>query len=226
MVTTDLEVLARRVALAGRDVVDVGCGDGRLARALAGRGARVTALEISDDQLAAARAAGDGADVDYAIGRAEALPLPDASQDAVVFLRSLHHVEPPQLPTALREARRVLRPRGVLYVAEPVPEGDYFALVSIVEDETGVREAAQAALADADRQGLRHRATERYEVESRLADIDAFARRMLAVNPGREALLHGHRAELERAFASRGRSTADGGKVFQQAMRADLLGAF
>src|SRR5581483_9176422 len=50
----DLDVLERLVPVSGRDVVDVGCGGGALVRALAARGARMTGVEISESQLAAA----------------------------------------------------------------------------------------------------------------------------------------------------------------------------
>ena len=223
-VTTDVEVMARHVALANRDVVDVGCGGGWLARTLAARGARVTALEISEDQLAAARAADDGSGVVYAVGRAEALPLDDGSQDVVVLMRSLHHVAVGQMGAALAQARRVVRPDGIVYVAEPLPEGDFYALVSVIEDETGVREAARAAVADAARAGLEPVATERYEVGSVLADLDALRRRMVAVDPARAPRFDARRDELARVFAAGGEpDPADRGTLFRQAQRADVL---
>ena len=221
--TTDIEVLDRLVPVAGRDVVDVGCGGGSLAHELAARGARVTALEVSDEQLAAARAAENGAGITYGIGRAEALPLPDASQDVVVLMRSLHHVGIEDMGAALGEARRVLRDAGAVYVAEPLPEGDFFAMVSVLEDETRVREAARAAIDAAGDQGLSRTAGERYAVASVLADLDAFVMRMLAVNPDRAALVQARRPELERTFAAGGEDTSDGRKRFLQLQRADVL---
>ena len=68
------------------------------------------------------------------------------------------------LTTALAEARRVMRPDGAVYVAEPLAEGDFFALTSFVEDEVEVRAAAQAALAGAARAGLERARTVEYDV--------------------------------------------------------------
>lgn len=228
-VTTDIAVLGRLVDVAGRDVVDVGCGSGWLARELAARGARVTALEISEGQLAAARAAAanGGVSVTYGVGRAEALPLPDDSQDVVVLMRSLHHVPEPQMGPALAEARRVIRNDGVVYVAEPVPEGDLFALVSLLEDEAGVRQAAQEAIADAGRAGLCRVATERYEVGNVIADLDAFRARMVGVDPERGPVFDARRAELQRVFDGAGEPVDDppGAKLLRQVQRVDVLRA-
>lgn len=225
--TSDIAVLERLVPVAGARSIDVGCGSGWLARALAAAGARVTALEISGDLLAAAREAGeDQAGLEYAVGRAEALPLGDATQDLVVFMRSLHHVPIEHMDTALAEARRVLRPGGTVYVSEPLPEGDWFKLQSVIEVETETRAAALAAIEGSAAQGLRRAHTERYLTETCLESADAFRARMLAVDPAREGLVEERRDALDRAFATLGVPTADGsGRVFTHAHRADLLRA-
>jgi SAM-dependent methyltransferase len=227
-VTSDSEVLARHLAVDGRDVADVGCGAGGFASALAYRGARVTGIEISEEQLAPARARTlqDGMQVNFAVGRAEDLPLADASQDVVVFMRSLHHVEVERLDDALREARRVLRPGGAVWVAEPVAEGDFFAMVSLIEDETEVRAAARAAIESAAGHGLRHEASERYEVGGVYKDLDAFRAHMVQVDPARAPIFDRCRDELAVRFASGGEPFDDeGARSFTQVQRADLLRA-
>jgi ubiquinone/menaquinone biosynthesis C-methylase UbiE len=202
-------------------------GGGRACRRcrLAALKARVTALEISGDLLAAARAAGEQTTgVDYAIGRAEALPFGDATQDLVVFMRSLHHVPIVRMDSALREARRVLRADGVVYVCEPLPEGDWFELQSLIEVETETRAAALATLEGCAAQGLRRAHTERYLTETLLRDAAAFRERMLAVDPERAPLLEERRDALERAFTGLGTPLPDGrGRIFTHAHRVDLL---
>jgi ubiquinone/menaquinone biosynthesis C-methylase UbiE len=223
---TDLEILDRLVEPAGKDVVDIGCGGGALVRALSARGACVTGIEISPEQLAPALAAdGDGdGDGRYLVGRAEELPLPDESVDVAVFMRSLHHVSITGMLPALREARRVLRGHGVVYVAEPLPEGDFFALTSLVEDELEVRAAAQRAVAEAGQAGLRRTATLEYEVSFCLADVGAFLKRLVSVDPGRAARFAARGAEITAAFSEMGTAgNAPGERCFIQPMRADVL---
>jgi SAM-dependent methyltransferase len=222
MTTTDIEVLRRHVDFAGSDVLDVGCGHGRLVRDLTALGARVTGIEISEQQLAAARAADDGAGARYLVGRAESIPLADDSLDLVVFRASLHHVPIAQMLPALREARRVLRAGGHVYAAEPLASGDFYALVSIVDDEGDVRDAAQRALAHAETAGLTHVATEEYELEALVGGLDTLRRRMVAVDPARAAAFDAQRDELERRFGELGEPAEDG-RRFTEMMRAVVL---
>jgi SAM-dependent methyltransferase len=221
--STDLEVLYRLAPPADNDVVDIGCGGGGLVRELAAAGARVTGIEISPAQLAPALAADPGGAGRYLVGRAQQLPLPNASMDVAIFMRALHHVPPPDLTTALREAGRVLRADGVVYVAEPLPEGDYFALTSLVEDELEVRRAAQRAVADAARAGLERVRTVEYDVTIRLADVDAYHRRTVSVDPDRGPVFDARRDEIAAAFRRLGAAGDGDERVFVQPMRADLL---
>jgi ubiquinone/menaquinone biosynthesis C-methylase UbiE len=217
-------MLERLIDPAGKDLVDIGCGGGGLVRDLTRRGARAVGVEISDGQLSAALALDEGGGARYLVGSAQDLPLPTGSMDVAVFMRSLHHIPPADLTQALREARRVLRPAGVVYVAEPLPEGSYFALTSLVEDELEVRAAAQRALADARRAGLQRATTVEYEVRVILADVSAFRDRTVSVDPARAEIFARREAELAVAFNRSGEpGERPGERLFGQPMRADLL---
>lgn len=217
-------MLERLVELAGRDIVDVGCGGGALVRELTGRGARVVGVEISDEQLAPAIAHDAGSGAQYRVGRAQALPLEDASADTVVFMRSLHHVPAADLTRSLREARRVLRPDGIVYVAEPLAEGDFFALTSLVEHELEARTTVQAVLAKAQHAGLDRALTVDYDVRVRIADHDALRHRMVSVDPTRAAVFDARERELAEAFARLGEAGEQPGeRCFVAPMRADVL---
>jgi demethylmenaquinone methyltransferase/2-methoxy-6-polyprenyl-1,4-benzoquinol methylase len=119
-----------REALAGapgRRLLDVGGGTGNYARALAGEGWEPLVLDPSAAMLE--RAAAKGLATRQA--DAQALPVPDASADAVLMVSMLHHVDNPA--RALAEARRVLVPGGRLalmaYTREDIEDlwfHDYF----------------------------------------------------------------------------------------------------
>jgi SAM-dependent methyltransferase len=222
--TTDLAVLEELVKPSGHDIVDVGCGGGGLVRDLSARGARLVGVEISEQQLAPALARDNASGARYLVGRAQALPLETDSMDVVVFMRTLHHVPPTELPAALHEAHRVLRQDGTVYVAEPLPRGDYFELTRLVEDELEVREAAQDALANASRFGFGRVETVDYDVAVRIRDLEAFRARVVSVDPARGAIFDEHAAILAQAFARLGQpGERPGERDFIQPMRADLL---
>lgn len=142
------DVLTDTLAVAGKQLIDVGCGNGHLVRHLARHGAQVLGVECSPRQLAAAHAAARVADETIVEGAGQALPAADASADIVVFFNSLHHIPGEHMATALNEACRVLRADGVVYVAEPLAEGEFFALCRAVDDETQVRAARRSASQD------------------------------------------------------------------------------
>jgi SAM-dependent methyltransferase len=100
----------------GDRVLDVACGTGALTLAVAervGPAGSVVGLDANADMLAVARC--KPAPVEWLEGRAEALPLPDVSFDAVVSQFGMMFFD--DRPAALREMKRVLRPSGRLAVA-------------------------------------------------------------------------------------------------------------
>jgi SAM-dependent methyltransferase len=224
--TTDVSMLERLVAPDGKDVLDIGCGGGALVRELAGRGARAIGLEVSQQQLGPALARDPDGGARYLVGRAQALPLPDASVEVAVFMRTLHHVPPADLRLALAEARRVLRPGGAVYVAEPLAEGDFFALTSLVEDELEVREAAQAALAAAGRVCLDRVTTVDYDVRVSVPGLAGLRARIVRVDTARAAAFDARKAQLAEAFERLGEDgERESERCFLQPMRADVLRA-
>jgi len=212
-----LDRLAALVPVDGRRIVDVGCGDGALVRALSRRGGIVTGIEIDARALAPALQAPTVADERYLEGRAEALPLGDRSVDLVVFFNSLHHVPVALLDAALAEAARVLVPDGSLFVLEPIAFGAYFELTRLVEDETFVRAKAYEALAGAPLHGLVPTAEETYRNPLAFKDFETFEARMVTVDPARATVVMEHRASLRRKFEASAEATTDGYRFYQPA---------
>jgi SAM-dependent methyltransferase len=140
---------------AGNLALDVACGTGVLARAAAARiGAQsVVGLDANEGMLAVARRMAP--EIDWRLGRAEALPFDDASFDATVSQFGLMFFEDPH--AALGETFRTLRPGGRLVVAvwdsiERSP--GYAALADLLQELFGDEAAgalrAPFALGDAE----------------------------------------------------------------------------
>ncbi|WP_053225718.1 class I SAM-dependent methyltransferase [Solirubrobacter soli] len=202
----DLEQLTKVVDVRGKTVVDIGCGDGAFVRALATAGAEAIGIEVSEDAVARARER-DPAHR-YELGGAERLPFEDASIDVATLMRSLHHVPDPA--RAFPELARVVR--GHVWIAEPLPEGEFFELLRPVDDETEVRANAQRAIAEQDR--FDRVETIEYDVWLRLPAFEAFRDMVLSADPTRAERWAAHEGDLRARFAP---------GDFLIPMRADLL---
>jgi len=181
LIDDELEVLAALVPMSDQDIVELGCGAARLARDLLMRwpGSRVTGLEV-DERQHAKNLASPQPGLRFVAGGAQAIPFPDASFDLALMLKSLHHVPLPLLGQALREAARVLRPGGHLYVSEPVYAGPLNELVRLFNDEGVVRAAAQSALDEALRGGTWQQVAERrFATPVVFKDFADFEQRMM-----------------------------------------------
>jgi SAM-dependent methyltransferase len=112
---TGLEVL--RLELSQRTVLEVCCGSGMLAEALARRGAQVTGIDLSSEAVnrARERARRYRFTAQFMVADAEQLPFPDRSFDVVAVHDGLHHLDDPY--RAIGEMARVAR-QGVL-ILEP-----------------------------------------------------------------------------------------------------------
>jgi 2-polyprenyl-6-hydroxyphenyl methylase/3-demethylubiquinone-9 3-methyltransferase len=102
--------------LAGKSVVDVGCGGGILAEAMAARGAKVTGIDLADKPIKVAllHRLEIGSSVDYRLISAETLAeeAPE-SFDVVTCMELLEHVPDP--PSTVRACARLVKPGGMVF---------------------------------------------------------------------------------------------------------------
>jgi SAM-dependent methyltransferase len=147
-----LPSVARHVDGARR-VLDIGCGEGQVARRVAELGCDVVGLDPTPSQISAARDRGGGPR--YVRARAEALPCATAAFDAVVLCLALEHVD--DFEAAIREVARVLAPGGrfVLLLGHPllqapgagwvddeVAREHYWRIGAYLDDESVIDEVA------------------------------------------------------------------------------------
>ena len=127
----DLWMRALAAHLEGRSItriLDLGCGTGRFSEGLAARfNADVIGLDPSAKMVQVAREKRRDDRVGYVLGRAEDIPLPSACVEIIFISMALHHFTDSAL--AARECRRVLRPKGRLFIRtgtrEQIPSYPY-----------------------------------------------------------------------------------------------------
>ncbi len=125
---------------AGAELLEVGCGDGRVAAELANRhGLRVRALDADPEQVALAQQRG----VDAAV--ADWPDYDGAPADAIAFTRSLHHLA--DLAGSLDRAAALLKPGGCLLIEDFALEDADARLVNWLA--RWLREAGQAGWIEA-----------------------------------------------------------------------------
>ena len=111
-----LDWIDRHVGLSGKKVLDVGCGGGLLAEGMAGRGAAVTGIDLSEKALGVARLhlLESGRTVDYRHTSAEALAETEASgYDVVTCLEMLEHV--PNPASTIASCAALVKPGGHVF---------------------------------------------------------------------------------------------------------------
>lgn len=136
--------------LRDKDVLEIGCGKGRITRDLALHARRLVASDPDPAALATARTAIAAANVEFVQAPDGVPDLAAGSFDLVIYTLSLHHVPVAQMSGSLRSAAGLLRKSGAIVVIEP---GDGGSFTEAKErfgagsgDERLVREAAIRAM--------------------------------------------------------------------------------
>ncbi|XP_022096086.1 putative methyltransferase DDB_G0268948 isoform X2 [Acanthaster planci] len=106
--------------------VDVGCGSGQNTRPLAPYFEKVIGVDVSEAQIRAAQSLENPPNVDFRIGSAESIAVPDRSVDLITCAESVHWFD---LDAFFREMDRILKPNGCIAIyayhkIRPWVEGD------------------------------------------------------------------------------------------------------
>ena len=142
----------RLSAKPGEEILDVATGTGWSARNVARSGARVSAVDISAELLAAARelSAHVRPPIAFQLGDAERLAFPDAGFDGVISTFGVIFAQDQQ--RAARELGRVLRKGGRLALATWAPDGSVARFLGVIARHSDVPPPQASPLAWGDRQ--------------------------------------------------------------------------
>ena len=123
--------------VSGRVVLDIACGSGYGSSILAEQAAHVYGVDVDPDAVAYAQAHFGAPNVEFSVGDAVAIPLPDDSVDVVVTFETLEHIADQR--AFMHEIKRVLRPDGIALISTPndkeFAEGNHFHLHEFEYDE-------------------------------------------------------------------------------------------
>ncbi len=114
--------------LAGKTVLEIGCGDGRITRDLAAYAKRVVATDISPAVLERARHNVTSPNVEFLLTPDGFPDLPGASFDLVIYTLSLHHIPVDRMIENLRHSGHLLKRSGAIVVVEPGEGGSFLEI--------------------------------------------------------------------------------------------------
>ncbi len=143
------ELYEKLLPLDNARIVELGCGTGVHTRNIASNGLNreIVAYEVDTIQHelnSSAKLAGDKglSNITFKLGGAEKIDEAAESVDVVMMFKSLHHVPIEEMPTALLEISRVLKPGGLAYISEPIFDGQFNDVLRLFHDEQHVRQCA------------------------------------------------------------------------------------
>lgn len=120
----------------GKTVLDIASGEGYGSAMLSQVAQSVIGVDISEEAIAHAAEKYTAENLEFRLGNAAAIPLPDASVDMVVSFETIeHHTQHEEM---LQEIKRVLRPGGLLYMSSP--DKTYYTDVPHFQNEYHVKE--------------------------------------------------------------------------------------
>lgn len=121
-----IEIIAKRVPLKTKKILELGCGAGLRSQLIAERCKELVAIDPDKQTITTAKKNNHLKNLHYYVGSAEKLSFTDNSFDIVLFTLSLHHIPKNKMNKAIDEAVRVVKKDGKIIVFEPFFTGSFF----------------------------------------------------------------------------------------------------
>lgn len=138
--------------ITGKEILEIGCGSGRITRDLAKYARKVVAIDPDERALQVAQAGITHENVEFIRCSGESLPFAENTFDLVIYSLSLHHIPSTYMRKSLQQAVRLLREDGFLIVIEPGSEGTLIE----AEERFGVGDGNERDAKEAARRVMRN----------------------------------------------------------------------
>ena len=222
--SSDFEQIGELLTLDNARLLELGCGAAFTTRRLAENFPvrEIVAMEVDRIQHEKNLLIPDLPNVSFKFGAAQDIDLPDESVDAVIMLKSLHHVPIGDMDMAFSEIARVLRPGGLAYISEPVYAGNFNDILKLFNDEKLVREAAFEATRRAlDSDAFELAREVHFDSTTRFEGFEEFEHRILGATHSSFDIDEALYAEVRERFMPH--LDNDGVAEFLSPLRVDLL---
>lgn len=223
-VSSDLELIKKHLPLNDARILELGCGTAFTTRRIVENfpSTTIVAAEVDRIQHQKNLSLTDLPTVTFKLAGMQDTAEPDNSFDAVIMLKSLHHVPVELMSKGFTEIHRVLKPGGIAYISEPVFAGAFNEILRLFNDEEQVRLAAFNAIRQAVESGLFSLQDEIHFIsQSRFQGFGEFEDRILNATHSEfnidASLLSRIRQLFEQHLNQHGLA------VFENPMRADVL---
>lgn len=216
-IMSEIEILLLNLDFTDRRVLDIGCGTGKLTRALAGKCREITGIDIPEVIVKAAEESYPE-NVFFKNGTAQNLPYNDESADIVIYFASFHHVPANEMGNALKECTRVLKKGGIACFVEPLARsGSYFELARLLEDEHDIQMTAYDMIKSLLMQDYTMEPEGFYYIERALTDFEKYVNVYITDEKLRTGILE------KAASVVNARNASPEEKVFQSHIRVNIL---
>jgi SAM-dependent methyltransferase len=216
-------VMFDHLPLEGASVLDIGCGNGWVARALSAPTERMIGLDPSMAQIGLATKTKSVANEFYVCALGETTPFDDAGFDIVLLFNSFHHISITNQERALDECMRVMKRGGLLYIQEPVASGPAYELCRPLDDEAELYASAFDVIHSVTAKGYFVQVLEEwFNIDYCYDDCESLTEELICVNPDRLRRLDQLKTSLDSDFYRLGRKESDGWH-FAQVQRVNLL---